>query len=51
MSATVLLFIVLVWSRYDRNVTAMQDSELAYLRKDDVMQLSEKHPELKNQVR
>lgn len=37
-------------SQYDRNVTAVVDSDLAYLRKGDVLELGEEFPELKRQI-
>ena len=37
-------------SQYDRNVTAVVDSELAYLSKSDVLELADEFPELKRQI-
>lgn len=37
-------------SRYDRNVTAVADSELCYLRKSDVADVAKEFPELKYQI-
>lgn len=37
-------------SQYDRNVTAAVDSDLAYLRKNDVLELGKEFPELKRQI-
>ena len=38
-------------SRFDRNVTAFTDSELCYLRKEDVGELAAEFPELEEQIR
>jgi hypothetical protein len=37
-------------SRYDRNVTAVVDSDLCYLRKNDVAELAREFPKLKQQI-
>ena len=36
--------------KHDRNVTAIEDSDLCYLTKDDIMSLGEVHVELRNSI-
>eukprot|EP01048_Picozoa_sp_COSAG05_P010053 COSAG05_NODE_865_length_6876_cov_357.169396_5_plen_66_part_00 len=37
-------------ARYDRNVTSVQDSELCYLQKENVLKLSREYPQLREEL-